>query len=490
MLGVTQIRLLLVGTVSTITALVLTASPGLPVAGAITASEGCKTTGAGALLRVRLAMDPVDAGGQPVGQAARDAFASKLPAFEARLEQTFREHGYTTADGLPIELDIDAFVGLDSPIERYLAAHRIDVEPDANYRSHVDGMGEIGGRPTTGKWGYEELNERGQPPALHENGHLLGLDDQYREVVTDNSGRRVAPPRGMKTDVKGNIRDPGKWRNWARQHGLDPGSMSFNSEPKPGHANDLMATTNSRSRFRNKDLRKLLKGAPDCNEEDAERLRLATEKQAGMGPEAKTCYRLGRGPLKKPSSLPFIPYSDSFFAANSDTYPILDAFPDARIGRYQDLQIGEEQKLKLSCTWQREHDYMRAILKWADGLVGSHLRPEERIIQIKSIQSRIAAAKPDARGPIYKELYAVTADIAIRDHDFNSVIEEVLARDANLGKLLLKNQRLPQHHTRGLPAKFKDSDQASIELVQQKWHEAYDRIYRDTGMYPPRPYER
>lgn len=444
----------------------------------ISASEGCKVAGVGALLRVRLAMKPVNARGNPQDEAVRRAFASKLPAFEAQLEQAFRSHGYTTADGLPIELDIDAFESLGSPVdERFINSHWIDVEPDANYRSYVDRTGSIGGEPEGGKWGFELLNRKNTNRALHENGHLLGLRDKYRDVVFDDRGKHARPPRGMETDIKGNIREPEKWRRWARNHGIDPGSMKVVGITDPGHESDLMGDNrNPDSQFRNKDLRHLLRGAINCRESDASFLR----EQAAPGPRQKgqSCYTLGRGPLngidERYLSVPFIPYPSRYLSEAMQAI-----LPFSRIPRYESLGIDQPSPLKISCNLIQERAYINEIYRWTDGLVEERLKPKQRIDQLNALYSQIReiGIYDPASDQLYRQINEIDTEIEFEQLNLQAVLEEIDARQIVADWLVKKRARGYRGYSHKQYRKlYFQSDVNRLQSAWQHLASAYESI--------------
>lgn len=454
----------------------LLTSPAIAAEAPISASEGCKVAGVGALLRVRLAMDKVNARGHSQDEAARRAFASKLPAFEAQLEQAFRSHGYTTADGLPIELDIDAFESMSSPVdERFMNSHWIDVEPDANYRSYVDRTGSIGGEPEGGKWGFELLNRKNTNRALHESGHLLGLRDKYRDVVFDDRGKHARPPRVMETDINGNIREPEKWRRWARNHGIDPGSMKVVGITDPGHESDLMGDNrNPDSRFRNKDLRHLLRAAQNCRESDANFLR----EQAASGPRQKgqSCYyNLGKGPLKGLSKAysPFIPYPTHKFTGGLEE-EMRAAFSSIRTPRYAGLGIDAPDDLKISCKLTQERAYVNEIYRWSDDLVGA-LKPSQRIARLNSLynQIRVLGLTSEASAHLFKQINAIEAEIELETLNFEAVIDEAATRQVAADWLVLKRARGYRGYSHNRYKKlFMQSDLDRMKKTLKRFYDA------------------
>lgn len=258
--------------------------------------------------------------------------------------------------------------------------------PDANYRSYVDRVAELGGEPVGGEWGDEALSPSKTNVAQHEIGHLLGLADQYSEVVFDGRGHRAAAPRGMETDITGEIRDRERWTGWARRKGIDPRSMTVGAVIKPGHGRDIMGDhLNPRARFREADLRKLLRAAGTCRDEDIVRLSEAPATHPGKGPraQARQCYTPGRGPLSgkgfrlaNGNLIELIPYpvGGQYYELDGE---VKSGFPNpsTQLLRYKGLAIDEAQKVKIACRWRAELAYVRELNEWLQSLQFDLLRP-------------------------------------------------------------------------------------------------------------------
>lgn len=346
----------------------------------IAATEGCTVPGKGSLLRVRMEFSFGDLYGQVPTSAQKENFKNDVEEFEKRTERAFNESGYKNADGSRIILDIDAQSLYDPVGNAGPNTHLVFLYGNANHRDRVDRLGEINSDSRTmGDWKRATIKdpfETGQ--ALHEMGHQMGLADAYEEYVTDRAGRRNVPaPGGMRTDLNGNIFEPQRWRRWARRHDLDPGSLRIRDTTKPGHNGDIMAGYTIQGRFRSSDLRRLLRGAPGCRDEDNELFDIADDQPDfdTRGPkQGRTCYTHLKPPLKgvhyaaalqgKKSTgpptgpgygAPFVAYSLGRYRYGYDR--------DIQLLRYAHLEPFEVSEIKIACNWRKEVAYIKKVME-------------------------------------------------------------------------------------------------------------------------------
>ena len=187
-------------------------------------------------LHVELAMEP----SRP--QAERDAIRDRIPSVEQKTERELNRPHYKTAKGEPINfvLDYKYREPGDPPTPGYDQVTVINPkkdlpEPDPNFRSYANGLGEPNGPATVGGvFGTNSL----QPSVLaHESLHLIGLDDRYTDIYV-YKGREIPLPEGLDT--------PGQLAQYLK--GLKPplppppaGDLSAKDTPGTGRC-DIMGT--------------------------------------------------------------------------------------------------------------------------------------------------------------------------------------------------------------------------------------------------------
>lgn len=347
----------------------------------VAASEGCNVIGKGSLLRVRIDFKLGDIAPRRVKTAQQERLRNEIDEFEARTERAFNESGYNNADGTRVLLDIDATSFHDRPyrVGDSPGYHRVVLFDSKGYRDRVVGTGTVNDQSssTDGYWRRSTVtNPQDTDAALHEIGHQLGLEDAYRDDITDRSGRRqVERPEGMHIDRNGKIIEPQRWRSWARRYNLDPDSLRYQATPNRGHRGDIMAY--GKGRFRDRDLRKLLHGVPNCRDEDNELFDRAElqPKFDTRGPrQGRTCYTHLKPPLrglhyiaalqgKKNTGLPTGSGVGAPFVAYWAGSSSLGYERDVQLLRYAHLEVSEVSEVKIACNWRKEVAYIKKVME-------------------------------------------------------------------------------------------------------------------------------
>ena len=245
-------------------------------------------------------------------------------------ETLFNGHGYTVA-GAPVQLEVDTSVrGADQPPASN--THQIAVTASSDARSGILGVGTPGGEPVTGEFSLGYIGSRPQV-GLHELGHLLGLHDQYHDVLEDAYANQAPLPEGITFNNDGSIQNKADYACYAAAHGLDFKTMEGVSVPNPGHQHDIMATTKDPNAvFQSGALKSVLASARACDP-----------------PPPK--YRV-----------PVFPGGGGRGCASTKTFhPILTTpWPEVALARYR-----RPFKPQLECTWRRELAAQRALVDYA-----------------------------------------------------------------------------------------------------------------------------
>ncbi len=251
-------------------------------------------------------------------------------AFAVQAEVLFNGHGYTVG-GAPVQLEVDATIRGDaqSPAPD---THQIAVTASGDTRSGIVGVGTPGGAPLTGEFSLGYIGSNPEV-GLHELGHLLGLHDQYHDVLEDNFANQAPLPPGITFNNDGTIQNKADYASYATAHGLDFNTMKGVSVPNPGHGDDIMATTKDpKAAFQSDALKSILGYAHRCDPPPP-RFRIPVFPGAG-----------GRG------------------CFTTRTYrPILDTpWPQVALARYR-----QPFKPQLECTWQRELAAERVLVDYS-----------------------------------------------------------------------------------------------------------------------------
>jgi hypothetical protein len=188
----------------------------------------------------------------------------EAPSLATSIESAFA-HGNYAVDGSPVRVSVS--MSVSAPLAKVGDENVIVVTPNPSFVSQTTVTDVPWGRPVSGLWSLADLHDTGH--ALHEIGHILGLGDEYDDFVIDASGHEVRAPEGMESDSAGHIRDAASWSAWASQQGIDPTNMYVRSTPRPGHEDDIMATTTGR--FQDDALRQILAFAGPCPQAGARR---------------------------------------------------------------------------------------------------------------------------------------------------------------------------------------------------------------------------
>ena len=277
------------------------------------------------VVRVQFHADP---NSKPALSDADLARFAKAVAIQA--ETLFNSHGYT-AGGVPVALEVDTSVRTagEPPASNM---HQIAVTASSDARSGIVGVGTPGGAPTTGEFSLGYIGSR-PSVGLHELGHLLGLHDQYHDVLEDAYANQAPLPPGIKFNNDGSILDKADYASYAAAHGLDFKTMEGASVPNQGHEHDIMATTKDPSAvFQPDALRSILVSAHPCD------------------PPAPK-YRV-----------PVFPGGGGRGCSTTKTFhPILTTpWPEAALARYR-----HPFKPGLECTWRQELAAEHALVQYA-----------------------------------------------------------------------------------------------------------------------------
>jgi hypothetical protein len=277
------------------------------------------------VIRIQFHADPNST--PALSEADLNRFAK---AFAVQAEVLFNGHGYTVA-GAPVQLEVDTTLRSadQSPSPD---THQIAVTASSDSRSGIVGVGTPGGAPLTGEFslGYVGSNPE---VGLHELGHLLGLHDQYQDVLKDASGTEAPLPPGITFNNNGSIQNKADYASYAAAHGLDFNTMKGVSVPNPGHQDDIMATTKDPNAVFQSDALKSILGYAHRCDPPPPKFRVPVFPGAG-----------GRGCF-----------------TTKTFHPILDApWPQIALPRYR-----RAFKPQLECTWRPELAAERALVEYA-----------------------------------------------------------------------------------------------------------------------------
>ena len=277
------------------------------------------------IIRIQFHADPTST--PALSDADLNRFAKTLAV---QAETLFNGHGYTVA-GAPVQLEVDTSVrGADqAPAPN---THQIAVTASSDARSGIVGLGTPGGAARTGEFSLGYIGSRPQV-GLHELGHLLGLQDQYHDVLEDAYANQAPLPPGIKFNNDGSIQNRADYASYAAAHGLDLKTMEGASVPNPSHEHDIMATTKAPNAvFQSDALRSILVSAHRCDP-----------------PPPK--YRV-----------PVFPGGGGRGCSSTKTFhPILATpWPEVALAHYR-----HPFKPQLECPWRHELAAQRALVDYA-----------------------------------------------------------------------------------------------------------------------------
>ncbi|MFL5830917.1 MAG: hypothetical protein ACJ76X_13465 [Solirubrobacteraceae bacterium] len=299
--------------------------------------------------------------------------------FAVQAETLFNGHGYTVG-GSPLALEVDTSVLApgDSPAPN---THQIAVTASADARSGIAGLGKPGAGPLEGEWSLGYIGAQPQV-GLHEIGHLLGLQDQYKDVLADWAGHEAPLPRGITFNNDGSIVNKDTYRDYAAAHGLDFNTMKGESVPFKGHEHDIMATTKDpKATFEPSALKSLSAFAHHCD------------------------------PPQRKLLVPVFPQlpTGGCVTADEKFHPITTtSWPELSMARYR-----HSFKAQIECPWQRELAAERSLVDYSLQLAtaAGEVRTEQgNTCDINDVV---------ALGKIWDQLYTnarnVAGEVAARD---------------------------------------------------------------------------
>ena len=128
--------------------------------------------------------------------------------------------------------------------------HQIRIVDTPGYRSNLDGYGAPNSKDgaATGAWGSQDPDWGTGYLLAHEGLHLAGLRDQYTDIFRVPGKADVVVPETVDSA------DAAMLGAWLRSVGRDPAAGVIGSRPRPGHANDIMATAKKGSRLLTSDV--------------------------------------------------------------------------------------------------------------------------------------------------------------------------------------------------------------------------------------------
>ena len=133
--------------------------------------------------------------------------------------------------------------------------HQITINDAPGYRSFVDETKPPNDGAGTGTWGSADKDWGNGFLLAHEGLHLAGLPDQYTDVLRQKGKPDVTVPGTIDPN------DTTALKNWVRQVGRDPAAGVIVGKPRPGHANDIMASGKKTSRLLRSDVNALVRQA-------------------------------------------------------------------------------------------------------------------------------------------------------------------------------------------------------------------------------------
>lgn len=310
-------------------AAILGAGPTAASGASVSATDVCGAQNGRAadrlVLRIQFHADPNSHPALTNAEVARFAKALAVTA-----ETLFNGHGYTVA-GTPVLLEVNTSIRTaDAPPAP--DTHQIAVTASSDARSGIVGVGSPGGAPVQGELSLGYIGSR-PLVGLHELGHLLGLHDQYHDVLEDAFANQAPVPPGMVLNNDGSIQNKADFVSYATAHHLDLATMKGVSVPNPKHAHDIMATTKDPDAgFQPEALRSLVAAAHHCD------------------PPAPK-YRV-----------PLFPGGGGRGCSSAKTFhPILDTpWPAVALDRYR-----RAFKPPVECDWNRELAAERALVDYA-----------------------------------------------------------------------------------------------------------------------------
>lgn len=184
------------------------------------------------------------------GEKATDADAIRI---QNAIQEGWK--GYKTSEGKDLEVLVDIRI---SPGAKEAPGtpgyHQIELVDDGT-RSHLDKVEEVNQGTGSGKW---ELNTDNEVYA-HEAGHLMGLDDEYEDYNKMPDGKWENASTGEVVSAEElahrvDEQDP-TGRTWQEiLDKLNDPDFTTGSVPKPGHWDDLMGSTQGKSRATQQDI--------------------------------------------------------------------------------------------------------------------------------------------------------------------------------------------------------------------------------------------
>jgi hypothetical protein len=133
--------------------------------------------------------------------------------------------------------------------------HQITINDSPGYRSFVDAAVPPNDGAGSGTWGSQDSDWGTGFLLAHEGLHLAGLPDQYTDAFHVRGKSDVAVPATV------DVNDKAALDAWARGVGRDPTAGVVVGKPRPGHADDIMATGRKTSHLLRSDVNALVRKA-------------------------------------------------------------------------------------------------------------------------------------------------------------------------------------------------------------------------------------
>lgn len=174
---------------------------------------------------------------------------SDLAAFAAAAGKRIGTRTASNGAKLNVAFDLRTRLPTDPATPCY---HQITINDTPGYRSFVDEATPPNDGVGTGTWGSTDRDWGNGFLLAHEGLHLAGLPDQYTDVFRQKGKPDVTVPGTIDSN------DTTALKNWVRQVGRDPAAGVIIGKPRPGHANDIMATGKKTSSLLRSDVNALV----------------------------------------------------------------------------------------------------------------------------------------------------------------------------------------------------------------------------------------
>lgn len=172
-----------------------------------------------------------------------------LDLFAARAAGRIGTRTASNGTKLSVKFDLRVRLPTEPPTPCF---HQITINDTPGYRSFVDARVPPNGGAGSGTWGSQDSDWGNGFLLAHEGLHLAGLPDQYTDVFRTRGRPDVTVPNTIDTN------DTNALKAFVRSVGRDPSAGVLVGRPRPGHANDIMATGRKGSRLLPSDVNALV----------------------------------------------------------------------------------------------------------------------------------------------------------------------------------------------------------------------------------------